>query len=67
MYLKNLTWMSILLIKLMKGSIWQLQETIFLWLQPLIKIYIVNKFIITIFASLSLVLIMMHVIENEKI
>ena len=45
-----------------------LQETIILIVQLInIEIYIVYKFIITIFASLSLMLIMMQIMENEKI
>lgn len=32
-----------------------------------VEICIVDKFIITIFASLSLMLIMMQIMENEKI
>ena len=45
-----------------------LQETIILLLQLInIKIYIVNKFIITIFASLSFMPITMQIMENEKI
>ncbi len=45
-----------------------LQETIILIVQSInVEIDIVNKFIITIFASLSLMLIMMQIMKNEKI
>jgi hypothetical protein len=45
-----------------------LQETIILIVQLInIEMCIVDKFIITIFASLSLMLIMMQIMENEKI
>lgn len=45
-----------------------LQETIILIVQLInIEMRIVDKFIITIFASLSLMLIMMQIMENEKI
>ena len=59
----------LLLIKpLTEKNMLLLLETIILLLQLInIEICVVDKFIISIFASLSLVLIMMQMMENEKI
>lgn len=59
----------LLLIKLLTEKNMLLsQETKILLLQLInIEICVVDKFIISIFASLSLVLIMMQMMENEKI